>query len=165
MNKVLLLTNTYEFNSFITDVRAIKLIVKGKAEPISYWNEVIKTPSNEFKSPATIRLLHSIKRMIFSKNSFNRNALIRRDKSTCQYCSKPLSYKEISIDHIIPKSYGGTTSYTNCVVSCKLCNSIKRDRTPEQANMKLINSPENPKVHLLYLEDKYWHKEWEYYIK
>lgn len=166
MKKVLLLTNSYEFNTFIDERRAIKLLVKGKVEALSYWDDFFHTSSDKIKIPSIVRLLYSIKRVQYkSKNTFNRMAIIRRDKYTCQYCSKVLTHKEISIDHVIPRSYGGSNMFTNCVVSCKKCNSIKRNRTPEEANMKLINKPKHPTLPLLYVDYKHWHKEWFDYIK
>lgn len=62
----------------------------------------------------------------------------------CQYCDNKFDSKDLNIDHIIPKSKGGGTTWKNVVCSCFICNSKKRDRTPNQAGMKLKRKPTRP---------------------
>ena len=69
-----------------------------------------------------------------------------RDEFTCAYCHKRKAGKELSIDHIVPRSKGGPNSWENCVTSCKKCNHYKADRTPRQAGMRpVIPKPKRPK--------------------
>jgi hypothetical protein len=70
-----------------------------------------------------------------------RQIVIERDKSRCRYCGKKLLNQEIALDHIIPYSMGGNNMIDNLVVSCTPCNSHKRDRTPFQAGMTLMEEP------------------------
>lgn len=75
----------------------------------------------------------------------SRAAIFTRDQNVCQYCSKNLPRKRLNIDHVIPKSRGGKSTWENLVVSCFPCNTKKGDRTPEEANMRLINKPCEPR--------------------
>lgn len=75
----------------------------------------------------------------------SRFMLYKRDGGRCSYCEKEISQKEATIDHVIPKSQGGSTSWENVVLCCKKCNCIKDNRTPEEAGMKLKVVPYNPK--------------------
>jgi 5-methylcytosine-specific restriction endonuclease McrA len=69
--------------------------------------------------------------------TFNRRNLFKRDHSTCQYCGVQPGTAELTIDHILPRSQGGTSSWENCVLACVPCNARKANRTPVQAGMKL----------------------------
>ncbi len=76
---------------------------------------------------------------------FTRKNLYRRDQNTCQYCGKRPGIEKLSIDHVKPKSLGGITSWTNCVLACIACNLRKSNRTPEDAGMTLLRSPMRPR--------------------
>jgi 5-methylcytosine-specific restriction endonuclease McrA len=67
------------------------------------------------------------------KVNFCRRSIWKRDDYTCQYCGKRPKEDECTLDHVIPKSLGGDTSWTNCVLACYRCNSQKADRRPEDA--------------------------------
>jgi 5-methylcytosine-specific restriction endonuclease McrA len=75
---------------------------------------------------------------------FSRANLFRRDRYTCQYCGKRRSVRDLSIDHVIPRSQGGKSTWENCVVACIDCNSRKGGRTPERARMRLLSKPRKP---------------------
>ena len=77
--------------------------------------------------------------------AFTRRNLFRRDGSTCQYCGTRPHTADLSIDHVVPRSLGGHSSWENCVLSCKQCNHKKRNRTPAQAGMSLLRKPEKPR--------------------
>jgi 5-methylcytosine-specific restriction endonuclease McrA len=77
--------------------------------------------------------------------AFSRRNLFKRDKFTCQYCGRRPGSEELTIDHVIPKSHGGVTSWANCAVACVECNAKKADRSPEQARMPLRKTPAQPK--------------------
>lgn len=76
---------------------------------------------------------------------FSRRNLFLRDKCTCQYCGVKLKTIDVTIDHIVPRSRGGLTTWENCVVACIKCNSKKADRLLKDAKMKLLSIPERPK--------------------
>ncbi|MBC8262480.1 MAG: HNH endonuclease [Planctomycetia bacterium] len=76
--------------------------------------------------------------------TFSRLNLYRRDKNTCQYCGVRPGTKELTIDHIMPRSRSGELSWENCVLACVTCNKRKANRTPEEASVKLLTPPKRP---------------------
>lgn len=165
--KILLLNASYEVLKFIVERKALKLLVKDKVETISTWDEIISWNNGKIKLPSILRLKNHVKRNYFNAN-FSRKALVKRDKSSCQYCLKKLSASQITIDHVIPRAQGGVTSFVNCVVSCQSCNNSKADRTPDQANMKLFKKPTHPSfsaVHYCSLDSQeFWHSDWNDFL-
>ncbi len=102
----------------------------------------------------TIRLRLIVPRVIrvltFSKVprqavKFNRRSILARDNSTCQYCLRQLSAVELTLDHVIPRSQGGATTWENVVCACHRCNVRKGGRTPSQAGLRLGLAPAKPK--------------------
>ena len=77
----------------------------------------------------------------------DRMTLYARDQHICAYCGEEFSTSQLTIDHVQPKSRGGTNQWTNCVTACRPCNHRKGDRTPEEAKMHLIYVPYAPTVH------------------
>jgi len=75
---------------------------------------------------------------------FSRRNVMSRDRGCCQYCGKKFPLEELNFDHVVPRSQGGRTSWTNIVLSCVSCNSKKGGRTPKQAGMRLIRRPVEP---------------------
>jgi len=76
---------------------------------------------------------------------FSRLNIYARDHDTCQYCARQLPRSELNLDHVVPRSQGGKTSWENVVCSCVPCNLKKGGRTPEQAGMKLLRVPTRPR--------------------
>ena len=77
--------------------------------------------------------------------TFSRLNLYRRDKNTCQYCGIRPGTRELTIDHVMPRSRGGELSWENCVLACVTCNKRKANRTPEEASMHLKVEPVRPR--------------------
>ena len=105
----------------------------------------IRTKTKRLIKPNII-LMHNNHYQPRIEVSFSRKLIEIRDKGKCQYCGKKLSKSEKTIDHVIPKSRGGENSWENVVLCCKKCNKKKGDKTPEEANMKLLNKPKKPKL-------------------
>ena len=76
--------------------------------------------------------------------AFSRRNVFKRDAFTCQYCKCRPGSEELTIDHVVPRAQGGTSSWTNCVLACVDCNHRKGNRTPEQAFMPLQRPPVRP---------------------
>lgn len=76
---------------------------------------------------------------------FSRLNIYARDGSTCQYCGRRFSRSELNLDHVIPRSRGGRTTWENIVCSCIPCNLKKGGNTPEEAGMKLLKRPAQPR--------------------
>ena len=164
--KALLLNSTYEVLSFIPERKVLKLILKDKAEIISFWGHYLCWSNGKIQYPSIIRLKKYVK-IRYTNTRFSRKILIKRDRGICQYCDKKIDESQITIDHIIPKAKGGQTSFTNCVICCKLCNNKKGDSTLEQANMSLLRKPILPSFAINNFITDYqenWHPDWNDFI-
>ena len=123
-------------------------------------NEFIATSTRDIRIPEFIRFSHYIKDYSKSKVLFSRKNLWKRDGMTCQFCGIKPPYDEVTIDHVIPKNYGGVSSFDNCVIACFRCNTKKGGRTPQQAGMKLRRTVmENGRAKFVYY-DKPQRPEW-----
>ena len=98
---------------------------------------------------------------------FTANNLWMRDNGTCQYTNKKLSRSEANIDHVIPRTKGGLTNWTNCVICHKEVNAKKGPRTPEEAGLKLVRQPSVPRSlpSTFYIKNKHGIKEWNIFLK
>lgn len=111
---------------------------------IPHSHSRIRMVSHELRLPEVIVLRHS-DRPALAHVPFTRRNLFRRDMGTCQYCGARPGVEGLSIDHVVPKSRGGITSWTNCVLACLGCNLRKGNRTPEAAGMLLKRLPQRPR--------------------
>jgi 5-methylcytosine-specific restriction endonuclease McrA len=102
----------------------------------------------EVQIPRVIRLTQ-FDRLPRQTLRFNRRNLFARDGHQCQYCGRCFPSNQLSIDHVVPRSRGGTNSWDNVVCSCVRCNATKGGRTPQEAKMNLIRPPAKPKHHPL----------------
>lgn len=75
---------------------------------------------------------------------FSRKNIFKRDRYTCQYCGKQPGPEELTIDHVMPRSRGGTSTWTNCLLACVACNKRKADKTPDEAGMPARKVPKKP---------------------
>ncbi len=107
-------------------------------------HEWIKCVRFELAVPRIIRLLF-YDRLPRTHVKFTRRNIYARDASRCQYCGKRYATSELSLDHVVPKSRGGTGTWTNIVCCCVKCNSRKGGRTPAEAHMKLVAQPVKPR--------------------
>lgn len=163
--KTLLLNGSYEPMKFIPEKKALKLLVKDKVEVISTWDGLLYG-RQKMKLPAILRLKYQV-RWIPSKVKFNKYSLFKRDKYTCQYCGlSNLKEEQLTIEHINPKSRGGKLNWINCVSACFPCNNKKKNRTPEEAGMKLLSKPVIPKLNLRLEFElmKHKHDSWSDYL-
>ncbi len=110
---------------------------------------VIRTQWMQLRVPEVIALTR-YDRMPVKIVAFSRRNVFKRDHFTCQYCGCRPGSEELTIDHIVPRSRGGVSSWTNCVLACIDCNSRKSNRTPEQAGMPLRKQPTRPHWNPLY---------------
>jgi 5-methylcytosine-specific restriction endonuclease McrA len=143
LSDVLVLNFTYEALNITNFQRAVKLIFAGKAEIIHGRERIIASTSFEMRMPSIIRMLYYIKRPMQKVALTKKNILIR-DDHTCQYCGLR-GDRFMTVDHVLPKSKGGPSTWENLVCACMRCNNRKNNRTPEDANMKLKRKPRQPK--------------------
>lgn len=173
MNQALLLNSDWTPLNFVSSVRALSLLFKGRAELIavgdgpSVWPEGLTTPTTCYEAPATIRLLRRIPKS-WPVPRFRKRVLFNRDGWKCQYCGTGLDWRSVTIDHVVPRAYGGATSWKNCVTSCKRCNTAKGSKTPTEAGMKLIKQPSEPNVQHFWevheVNRKSWHPDWHIFF-
>jgi 5-methylcytosine-specific restriction endonuclease McrA len=118
-----------------------------KAEIVSKRDGInIRSVNHLMPYPSVIRLVSYI-RVPYRKIELSRRNIHYRDNFKCQYCGAKA--KELTIDHIIPKSKGGDDSWENLVTACKPCNNKKGDSTPEESGMRLLNKPYRPNYIML----------------
>ncbi|QDU93020.1 HNH endonuclease [Lignipirellula cremea] len=103
----------------------------------------IRSVSRRFRAPEVITLV-AFDRLPQGRVTFSKRNVFKRDRFTCQYCGEQPTREETTLDHVLPKSKGGASSWENCVLACVDCNHRKADRTPEQARMKLRSEPTRP---------------------
>ena len=116
--------------------------MKAEYEPDQFdW---IHTVRFQIAVPRIIRLL-VYEKLPRQDVKFNRRNIYARDSSRCQYCGRKFPTSELSLDHVLPKSQGGKSTWDNIVCCCVKCNVKKGGRTPEQAHMHLIKPPVKPK--------------------
>lgn len=123
--------------------RAIRLIVKGKAEAV-VDSEIDIHPS--MKVPLVIRLIKAIRNLWRKSIPWSKTNVHIRDGYTCQYCGAKVAKNKATIDHVIPKDLGGKNGWENTVCSCFSCNNKKENRTPSQAEMSLKRLPYTPTI-------------------
>jgi len=142
MSSVLVLNYDFTPLNVTSFRRGFVLVNKGKAEIIRSDEKPLTNGYKNFVKPLIIRLLNYIK--YYTKNiSPTRNRIYKRDDNQCVYCG---SKKQLTIDHVLPKSRGGKNEWTNLVTCCFKCNVKKANRTPEEANMKMTQVPYIPQI-------------------
>lgn len=139
MSSVLVLNAGYEPLHNVSVQHAIKMIVR-KVAVIEEFDE--DKQFGDFPFPKVLRLVKYIKILWRDKTpKYSKQKLFKRDNHQCAYCGKSAN----TVDHVIPRSRGGSTTWTNTVASCIKCNSKKSNKTLEQANMKLRFIPAEPR--------------------
>lgn len=115
-----------------------------RSEEKSPHDDWVKSVNFDIQVPRVIRLLR-FDRIPKRTTRFNRKTLFARDEHTCQYCALTLPASQLSLDHVVPKSRGGKTTWENIVCCCLRCNTRKGGRTPQEARMKLLRPPAKPR--------------------
>ena len=97
--------------------------------------------------------------------TFSRRNIFKRDKYTCQYCGVQPGPEELTIDHVFPRSRGGTSSWQNCLLACVKCNAKKANRTPKEAGMTARKTPKRPSWKMLaQVHPKLRRESWEQFL-
>lgn len=159
-SKVLVLNRSF-LPIHITSVRrAFCLLYQGLAHAVDQeyrtfdfesWAQLSATVHDEriglvdrvIRVPRVILLL-AFDRVPKRRVRFSRFNIYSRDRNTCQYCGKVFPRSELNLDHVVPRSRGGKSTWENVVCSCHECNRRKGGRTPEEAGMRLLRPPRRP---------------------
>lgn len=141
MNTVLVLNADYNPLTLCSVERAFLLMYLQKVELISQVeNKALRSISQDYPYPSVIKTKRYVN-LPYKGVVLTRHNIFKRDSFCCQYCGKD---KDLTLDHLIPKSKGGKSTWTNLVTACKSCNAKKGDFTPEQAGLKLLKKPIRP---------------------
>lgn len=160
-SNVLVLNRLYQPIHVTTVRRAFVLLYQGVARAIDReyrtfdfesWSalshevqhETIGTPSHRIRVPRVIVLI-AYEHFPKTRVRFSRQNIYARDGNTCQYCRRRLPRSELNLDHVIPRTQGGKTTWENVVCSCVPCNLRKGGRTPSEAGLRLLKLPARPR--------------------
>jgi 5-methylcytosine-specific restriction endonuclease McrA len=143
---VLVLNATYEPINVCTVRRATVLLLKQKAELVEHGAWRLRSEHTAMPRPVVIRLVTYVRvPRDTHRRKITRRAVFARDGWTCQYCG---SRSNLTVDHVIPRSKGGSSEWDNIVASCAPCNRRKGDLLPAQANMVPRRPPRAPNPHV-----------------
>ena len=163
MGQVLVLNASYEPLNITSWRRATVMLLKGKAEGLEHAHDQLLRPG--LNRPTVIRLRQFV-RVPFRPLPLTRRNVFHRDGHRCQYCG--ISSDRLSIDHIQPRSRGGTHSWDNVTTACLRCNVHKGNRTPREAGMLLARQPRRPLSGPLFEAQRQMasggHREWAKYV-
>jgi len=134
--------------------------------PIEDDDDFVQTINQKIKIPKVI-ILSKFDKVPRKRPRFSQKNIWIRDNYTCQYTGKKLKPGEGNIDHVVPRSKGGPTDWSNCVLACKKINAKKANATPEEAGLRLLKKPEPPKELPVYhyITNRHNIKEWELFLK
>lgn len=125
--------------------KAFSMVYTGRAQTVENYTH---GPCARFLFPSIIVLKNYIRKKQMNMAPTRKN-IYWRDKYTCQYCAKKFTYKNLTLDHVVPKSRGGGKGWLNLVSACHCCNQKKGNKTPSEASMQLISIPYVPKVRII----------------
>jgi 5-methylcytosine-specific restriction endonuclease McrA len=147
VERVLLLNATYEPLALVSDRRAVVLVLAGRAEPVAFKEgcSVFHSASLNVDVPSIVRLAHMVRIPRWARTPpVTRRSVLRRDGGLCVYCSEPAD----TIDHVIPRSRGGTHDWSNVVAACKRDNLTKADQLLSELGWTLRVKPAPPDGYL-----------------
>lgn len=186
-SNVLVLNSVFQAVQIVSARKAFSLFYKGHVRavlpdysthdwqdwadiPVGAGDDYVATPHRRIKIPRVI-LLPSFDRLPKSEVKFCRKNVYLRDRSRCQYCGIKFRSEDLNLDHVIPVSRGGKSTWENVVCSCIPCNKRKGHRLPDEAGMRLVTKPVRPRWHPLFrascrydewrsfLDEAYWNVE------
>jgi 5-methylcytosine-specific restriction endonuclease McrA len=141
MKGALVLNASYEPLSVVSARRATCLVLAEKADVLEDDGTVVRSARITVLTPSVIRLRYMVRVPYVRRSSLSRRAVFARDDHRCQYCGQ----RADSIDHVLPRSRGGGHTWENVAAACRPCNLNKRDRTPEEAGMRLARPCRAPR--------------------
>lgn len=142
MSRALVLNATYEPLCVVASRRALILVMSDKAEILHAGRGMFRSEKVAFPEPSVVRLTHFVKVPFRARVALNRRAVFARDGHRCQYCGAAAE----NLDHVVPRSKGGTHTWENVVAACRPCNTRKEDRLLAESGLKLRNRPAAPRA-------------------
>ncbi|MGH9283763.1 MAG: HNH endonuclease [Acidimicrobiales bacterium] len=141
MSRALILNATHEALCVVPTRRALVLVLSDKAELLSATGRLFHSERATFEEPSVIRLAYYVKVPYQARIGLNRRAVFARDGHRCQYCGAAAE----NIDHVVPRSKGGTHTWENVVAACRPCNIRKEDRLLADTTLTLLRPPGPPR--------------------
>ncbi len=145
--RVLVLNASFEPINVCTVRRAVVMIFKGVARVEEHNGHILRAARISMPAPSVIRLLEYI-HIPYERSSLSRKNILLRDQYTCQYCNRHFPPAELTLDHVVPRSRGGDSTWENLVACCRRCNHKKGSHTPEEAKMPLLRRPRGFSLHV-----------------
>jgi 5-methylcytosine-specific restriction endonuclease McrA len=145
VSQVLVLNTTYEPLNVVSMRRAVVLLLKEKAEIVEAAEALLRSERLTLPVPVVIRLVYYVRIPRRFALPLSRRTVLARDHYTCQYCGAQPGKANLTVDHVMPRSNGGDTSWDNVTTACGPCNRRKGNRTPEEARMPLQRQPRRPR--------------------
>ncbi|HEY9626767.1 MAG TPA: HNH endonuclease [Coleofasciculaceae cyanobacterium] len=158
-NSVVVFSRNYLPLARVNIRRAVMLLVNGQAESLDLSSSKIwqvRSPNLVLQVPEHIRLTMGNPERIWKVPPVNRRELLRRDNHVCQYCG---SAKNLTIDHVIPRSKGGLHTWDNVVTACETCNNKKSDRLLFETGMTLKARPKAPMHPAIAFAEQFWREQ------
>src|SRR6266404_5116320 len=143
---VLVLNASYEPINICAARRALVLVLKGVAMTEEENGHFLHAQRIAMRLPSVIRLLE-YRRIPHQTRALSRKNILLRDRNTCQYCGEVLASSELTLDHVVPRSRGGLSTWENVVACCHPCNRRKGKQLPHEANMRPSREPRPFNLH------------------
>ena len=159
---VLVLNQDYSPLTVCTVQRAFILVFLGKADLVEEIKEKnLRSISQSFPFPSVVKVKNYVT-VPYKGVVMSRHNIFKRDGGKCQYCG---TSRDLTLDHVIPRSKGVKSTWTNLVTACKRCNSTKGDDSLEKAGMKLNKQPTKPSyLSFLRMDNGSFREEWSPYL-
>ncbi len=146
LSPVLVLNASYEPINVCAARRALVLVLKGVARAEEVHSHHLRASRAHYPVPSVIRLLH-YRRIPHRTRALSRKNILLRDRTTCQYCGTVCPAQALTLDHVVPRSRGGRSSWENLVACCRACNHRKSDRLLSEAELTLLRDPRPFNLH------------------
>ena len=145
----------------------VKAVFLDRVNIVSEYEDCVHSPSYEMRLPSVISLKEFVN--LDRRPAFTRFNVFLRDAFLCQYCGHNFPAEDLTFDHVIPKSRGGRTSWTNVVTACQACNLQKGDRLLRESGMHVLHPPVQPTTYLLQRNGRafppnYLHESWRDFL-
>lgn len=160
-SQTLILNAGFEPVQFVSWQKAICLVLADKATVVSEYQEKIRTVRQNYPLPSVVRLNRYVRVVHnYSIARCSRKNVLMRDRYQCQYCGKKAGVQDLTIDHVIPRSRGGKTTWKNVVTACGKCNREKGNQWVKDFKHPLMRRPKRPNVFDMLTQGKRLQPEW-----
>jgi 5-methylcytosine-specific restriction endonuclease McrA len=146
---------------------SVKAVFMDRVNVVSEYDSVVRSPSIELRLPSVISLKDYVN--LDRWPAFTRFNVFLRDSFRCQYCGRGFPTEDLTFDHIVPRSRGGRTTWTNVVTACQVCNLQKANRLPSECGMAMLRPVERPSTYELQRNGRafppnYLHESWRDFL-